>query len=226
MTKTQLLEALHGYAPPDGPSLAEIALQARVRRFEEQTKVQVDAGSYAQWLTQTNGQPPRIVAEQTVVQEAMVVPDPAERRLAHLLVELGDELGTLSLQYRHEGPGPGSAGGAEPAPVVGRNEKEEENAASVPTWQAAAPRADLYVPKNASPGDPDKEPYPRKFEEIIEFLKTGKEIPGIRKIPDTVVEDPTITPQGRLRAPPKPWEVGRVPGTDDAPTLGAGDGGV
>lgn len=136
-------------------------------------------------------------------------------------MELGDELGALSLQYRHEGP---AAGGAEREPEVGR--EEEEDAASVPTWQAAAPRADLYIQKNASPGDPDKEPYPRKFEEIIEFLKTGKEIPGIRKIPDTVVEDPAVTPQGRLRAPPKPWEVGRVPSTDNAPTLGADKGGV
>ncbi|EMR72654.1 hypothetical protein UCREL1_288 [Eutypa lata UCREL1] len=135
----------------------------------------------------------------TVVQEAMILPDPEERRLAHLLVELGDELGNLSLQYRHEGPGSELVGG--------------ENV-SAPSWQTAAPRADLYIQKNTSPTDPDKEPYPKKFEEIIEFLKTGKEIPGIRKIPDTVVEDPNITTQGHLKAPPKPWEIGRVASTD------------
>ncbi len=99
-------------------------------------------------------------------------------------MELGDELGTLSLRYR-----------------------------PVPSWQAAAPKADLYVKKDSSPADPEKEPYPEKFEEIIAFLKTGKEIPGIRKIPDTVVEDAAVTTQGRLTAPPKPWEVARAPPT-------------
>ena len=97
----------------------------------------------------------------------------------------------------------------------------------MPSWQAAAPKAELYVPKDASaqPSDPDKEPYPKKFEEIVEFIKTGKEIPGIRKIPDTVIDDPAITPQGRLTAPPKPWEVGRAPAGSDAPALQqVGDG--
>ena len=97
----------------------------------------------------------------------------------------------------------------------------------MPSWQAAAPKADLYIQKDASsrPSDPDKEPYPKKFEEIVEFIRTGKEIPGIRKIPDTVIDDPTITPQGRLKAPPKPWEVGRTPAAGDSvPAPQSGDG--
>jgi hypothetical protein len=64
----------------------------------------------------------------------------------------------------------------------------------VPSWQRAAPKAALYVNKGdaaaASAAGFDKEPYPKKFEEIIAFLQTGKEIPGIVKIPDTVIDDP------------------------------------
>ncbi|RYP89385.1 hypothetical protein DL770_004447 [Monosporascus sp. CRB-9-2] len=205
---TQLLAALHSRGPDDGLSLSETALQARIRRFEEQTKVRVDADSYRQWQIQTNALSPRLVPEETVIEEAMAVPNPEERRLAHLLVELGDALGTLSLQYQHGDPG------SQPVGEV----------ASLPSWQTAAPKADLYIQKETSRTDPEKEPYPKKFEEIIEFLQTGKEIPGIRKIPDTVIEDPTISAQGRLKAPPKPWEIGRVPDVD-VPAPVAGEGG-
>lgn len=66
---------------------------------------------------------------------------------------------------------------------------------SVPSWQRSAPKAALYVDKDtaSAAGAPDKEPYPKKFEEIIAFLQTGKEIPGIVKIPDTVIDDPVST---------------------------------
>ena len=62
---------------------------------------------------------------------------------------------------------------------------------AAPLWQLAAPKADLYISKeDAATGEAGKEPYPKKFEEIIEFLQSGKEIPGIQKIPDTVISDP------------------------------------
>lgn len=62
---------------------------------------------------------------------------------------------------------------------------------TAPLWQLAAPKADLYVKKDdLASADGGKEPYPKKFEEIIEFLQSGKEIPGIQKIPDTVINDP------------------------------------
>lgn len=121
-------------------------------------------------------------------------PNPEDRKLARLLVELGDPLGQLALQQ------------TAPEPVD----------ASVPSWQSAAPTAELYIKKDPASTDPDKEPYPKKFEEIVEFLQTGKEIPGIRKIPDTVIEDPSISTHGRLAAPPKPWEIGRTPSTHNA----------
>ncbi|KAI1770510.1 hypothetical protein F4818DRAFT_257903 [Hypoxylon cercidicola] len=176
-------------------SLSDVALQTRIRRFEHQTQIKVDGDAYKQWLVQTNHSAPRIVSEQAVALEAITVPNPDDRILAHLLVELGDPLGQLALQQTTPEPD-----------------------ASVPSWQSAAPTAELYIKKDPASTDPDKEPYPKKFEEIVEFLQTGKEIPGIRKIPDTVIEDPSISTRGRLAAPPKPWELGRTPSTHAEPS--------
>ncbi|KAI1135332.1 hypothetical protein F5Y05DRAFT_416319 [Hypoxylon sp. FL0543] len=182
----QLSNALRG-AQSSGLSLSEAALRARIQRFEQQTQISIDSDAYKQWLSQTNSQPPRIVSEQTIAAEVMAVPNSEDRKLAHLLVELGDPLGELALQQMT------------PEPVN----------ASIPSWQSAAPTAELFVTKGPTSTDPDKEPYPEKFDEIVEFLRSGKSIPGIKQIPDTVIEDPAITPQGRLEAPPKPWEIGR-----------------
>lgn len=79
---------------------------------------------------------------------------------------------------------------------------------SVPSWQREAPKAQLFVPRNAEPssGDKDALPYPKKFEEIVKFLRTGQKIPGIREIPDTVIDDPSISTRGTMQAPLKPWE--------------------
>ncbi|KAK8086595.1 hypothetical protein PG994_001569 [Apiospora phragmitis] len=78
---------------------------------------------------------------------------------------------------------------------------------TAPLWQLAAPKADLYVKRDdLDSGSGGKEPYPKKFEEIIEFLQSGKEIPGIQKIPDTVISDPSITTTTGRPVPLKPWE--------------------
>ncbi|KAI0381684.1 hypothetical protein F5Y04DRAFT_280764 [Hypomontagnella monticulosa] len=188
----------------DGSSLSTAALQARIQRFEQQTKIKIDSDAYKQWLSQNSRQQPRIISEQIVAIEAMTTPNPEDRKLAHLLVELGDPLGQLALQQTTSAP----------------------PTAPVPSWQAAAPTAELFIQKGPSSStDPDKEPYPKKFEEIVEFLQTGKPIPGIRQIPDTVIEDPSITTHGRLAAPPKPWEVGRA-ATTDYPGPSTAEGGT
>ncbi|CAJ2511177.1 Uu.00g068020.m01.CDS01 [Anthostomella pinea] len=189
---TQLATALENITP-NGSNLSDVALEVRIFWFEQKTKITIDGEQYKQWLGQNSQQPLNIVAEQAIVAEAMAVP-PADRKLAHLLVELGNPLGQLALQQNIPNTAASPPSTSPPDP-------------SVPSWQSAAPKSDLYVQKDSTnPSDPGKEPYPKKFEEIIEFLQTGKEIPGIRKIPDTVVEDPSISTQGRLAAPLKPWE--------------------
>ncbi|KAJ9079221.1 hypothetical protein DSO57_1037694 [Entomophthora muscae] len=42
------------------------------------------------------------------------------------------------------------------------------------------------------------------FQELVEFIKEGKEIPGIRIIPNKLNIDPPSKP--KLTPRPKPWE--------------------
>ncbi|ODQ53225.1 hypothetical protein SAICODRAFT_7382 [Saitoella complicata NRRL Y-17804] len=47
-------------------------------------------------------------------------------------------------------------------------------------------------------------PYPSKFAEIAELIRSGKEIPGIKQIPDRLTEEqPSESNQGARK---KPWE--------------------
>ncbi|KAG5917729.1 hypothetical protein E4U61_002465 [Claviceps capensis] len=76
-------------------------------------------------------------------------------------------------------------------------------------WQQAAPKADLYVDRRAGAeaaagaGEPS---YPVGFAEMLQLLSEGKEIPGIRQIPNTVARDASVKPVGARPAPRKPWE--------------------
>lgn len=76
-------------------------------------------------------------------------------------------------------------------------------------WQQAAPKADLYVDRNAAAaqGEPDDQPnYPMGFAEMLKLIQEGKPVPGIRQIPNTVIRDPSVKPVGARAAPKKPWE--------------------
>ncbi|CCF37956.1 hypothetical protein CH063_01804 [Colletotrichum higginsianum] len=81
-----------------------------------------------------------------------------------------------------------------------------------PSWQSAAPKADLYVERNPAsqadgPGQGGDEPaYPIGFAQMLEMIQKGIPIPGIRQIPDTVVRDASVKPFGKRAAPRKPWE--------------------
>ncbi|KAG5958745.1 hypothetical protein E4U58_005266 [Claviceps cyperi] len=74
-------------------------------------------------------------------------------------------------------------------------------------WQQAAPKADLYVDRRAGVEAAAGEPsYPVGFAEMLQLLSEGKEIPGIRQIPNTVARDSSVKPTGARAAPRKPWE--------------------
>lgn len=82
------------------------------------------------------------------------------------------------IQQRMNGAAPG------PAPSSGQN---------IPAWQLNAPKVDLS--KKADDGanhsnTGDGAPYPENFQALIEAVTTGKPIPGIKEIPDTVVRPP------------------------------------
>ncbi|KAL2017798.1 hypothetical protein VTK56DRAFT_1661 [Thermocarpiscus australiensis] len=93
---------------------------------------------------------------------------------------------------------------------------------AIPAWQLNAPKVDLS--KKADDGadrvlNGDGPPYPADFEALIAAVKTGKPIPGIKEIPNIVVRPPGVTPFGKMKAPPKPWEKHRPPDSLDQPSI-------
>ncbi|KAM3537804.1 hypothetical protein ARSEF1564_009272 [Beauveria bassiana] len=85
-------------------------------------------------------------------------------------------------------------------------------------WQKAAPKAELYVDRAAAAAAAagDQPAYPMAFAEMIKLLQEGKEVPGIRQIPNTVIRDPTVKPIGARTAPRKPWEKNDATPSDDS----------
>lgn len=87
----------------------------------------------------------------------------------------------------------------------------------IPSWQRSAPRNALKIDKAAaaaqagagygSGAGAGEAPYSDKFAKVVEAIQTGKELEGIKQIPDTVIRQAGITPMGKLKAPRKPWET-------------------
>ncbi|KAK3997173.1 hypothetical protein QBC44DRAFT_338963 [Cladorrhinum sp. PSN332] len=77
----------------------------------------------------------------------------------------------------------------------------------IPAWQLQAPKLDLSKKADDHEARPTEGvPYPDRFQAIIDAVTTGKQIEGIREIPNTVVRQEGITPVGVRIAPQKPWE--------------------
>ncbi|KAK7533919.1 uncharacterized protein J3D65DRAFT_631794 [Phyllosticta citribraziliensis] len=69
--------------------------------------------------------------------------------------------------------------------------------------QTQASSSSASAPAASSSG-PDDAPYPTSFAHIVELITTGQPIPGIKEIPDTVLEGQGTTPAAAKRR--KPWE--------------------
>lgn len=67
-----------------------------------------------------------------------------------------------------------------------------------------APAAQVPEPQQTGTGAMGDAPKPASFAEICELIAEGKPIPGIKDIPDTVLEGQSTTSQAPKRT--KPWE--------------------
>lgn len=63
------------------------------------------------------------------------------------------------------------------------------------------------VAPSSGPAEPPA-PYPLSFNHIVELITTGQPIPGIKEIPNTVLEGQASQPAQAKRK--KPWEKPRV----------------
>ncbi|KAK0706550.1 hypothetical protein B0T26DRAFT_727057 [Lasiosphaeria miniovina] len=81
---------------------------------------------------------------------------------------------------------------------------------NLPAWQTQAfQKVDLgkKADDGVSGSRPDGgAPYPAHFQAIIEAVTTGKPVPGVREIPNTVVRQEGVYPVGKMKPPLKPWE--------------------
>ncbi|CAK7217128.1 hypothetical protein SBRCBS47491_003064 [Sporothrix bragantina] len=99
------------------------------------------------------------------------------------------------------------------SPAPGAN-NTSNSGVDVPSWQRSAPRNELKVDRSLARGGSAgvggagaaEAPYSDKFAKVVEAIQSGKELEGIKQIPDTVVRQAGITPMGKLKAPRKPWE--------------------
>ncbi|ETS78667.1 hypothetical protein PFICI_08520 [Pestalotiopsis fici W106-1] len=161
---------------PSNSTPVQTALQCRISRFEEKVGIRIDVAKYESYRAQPGRPDVDVVPQVILEQEALYEPDASKRLYAAI--------------------------------VNGSQSPQDSGDQDLPSWQRAAPKAALYVNKDEA-GTADgsgKEPYPKKFEEILAFLQTGEEMPGIVKIPDTVIEDASISTTSGRAAPLKPWE--------------------
>ncbi|KJZ80362.1 hypothetical protein HIM_00212 [Hirsutella minnesotensis 3608] len=109
--------------------------------------------------------------------------------------------------------------GHQPPQLVASDAQRDPSSNPVLPWQQAAPKAELFVHRSATPAPQDGttgEPnYPMAFAEMLKLLQEGKPVPGIRQIPNTVVRDPSVKPVGARTAPRKPWEKDAAPVASD-----------
>ncbi|EFQ30025.1 uncharacterized protein GLRG_05169 [Colletotrichum graminicola M1.001] len=188
------LNAILGDPNTENPrgSPSDLAIHARIFYYAQRIGVAIDFARYQDWIARHPAHtPPDILPEEYKAR------DTRDAASADDIPGLTSKLGDLST-----GKGKEKAADAD---VVAASE-------STPSWQAAAPKADLYVerkpPSQAdapSPGG-DEPAYPIGFAQMLEMIQKGIPIPGIRQIPDTVVRDASVKPFGKRAVPKKPWE--------------------
>lgn len=59
-------------------------------------------------------------------------------------------------------------------------------------------------PEESRASTQDEQPYSSNYQNVVELILAGKEVPGIKQIPDTVLLDQKSTAQVQQRK--KPWE--------------------
>lgn len=53
----------------------------------------------------------------------------------------------------------------------------------------------------------EQAPYSNNYQHVVDLIVSGKPVPGIMQIPDTVLTEQSSTPEAPVRA--KPWEVAK-----------------
>ncbi len=148
-----------------------VATWARTVFYKRQKGVQIDLVSYATFLAENPYYP-------SIDERLVETLYSAKARLLETNAALPADFSRLLASAVAEGP---LVTTAEPIPI----------------WQQQAPLQELqadHIPPAAGDGEDDKAPYPDKFAKLVEAIQSGKDVEGIRQIPDTVVHLPVCSP--------------------------------
>ncbi|KAJ3950560.1 uncharacterized protein N0V96_001710 [Colletotrichum fioriniae] len=196
----------------------DLAIHARIFYYAQRIGVTIDFAKYKDWLAKhPDHTPPDVLPEEyktnntsstkgasSSSSSSTTTTAPAASSAAEPST---DDVPTLTSKL--DNLNTSEATPANPATTDSSTTPADE---ATPSWQAAAPKADLYVerkaqPQEGAPGQGGDEPaYPMGFAQMLEMIQKGIPIPGIRQIPDTVVRDASVKPFGKRAVPKKPWE--------------------
>ncbi|KAK1639811.1 hypothetical protein BDP81DRAFT_184064 [Colletotrichum phormii] len=182
----------------------DLAIHARKFYYAQRIGVTIDFAKYKEWLAKhPDHTPPDVLPEEyktaSTASTATAASGAAEPST--------DDVPTLTSKLDNLNTNEETS--TDPATDPSTKPADE----ATPSWQAAAPKADLYVerkaqpPQEGAPGQGGYEPaYPMGFAQMLEMIQKGILIPGIRQIPNTVVRDASVKPFGKRAVPKKPWE--------------------
>ena len=103
-------------------------------------------------------------------------------------------------------------------PVLSGTSNQDRACRSVTQVEETAPSIfDSIVPASTSTEPPA--PYPVSFSEIVELITTGQPIPGIKEVPDTLLEGQASRPTTAKRK--KPWEKDGTENVDSGNGMGS-----
>ncbi|KAK1459417.1 hypothetical protein CMEL01_02416 [Colletotrichum melonis] len=188
----------------------DLAIHARIFYYAQRIGVTIDFAKYKDWLAKhPDHTPPDVLPEEYKTSSATSTQGASSSTapVASGATEPStDDVPTLTSKLDTLNTNETTL--ADPTPDSSATPADE----ATPSWQAAAPKADLYVerkaqPQEGAPGQGGDEPaYPMGFAQMLEMIQKGIRIPGIRQIPDTVVRDASVKPFGKRAVPKKPWE--------------------
>ncbi|KAF4775805.1 hypothetical protein HER10_EVM0000903 [Colletotrichum scovillei] len=191
----------------------DLAIHARIFYYAQRIGVTIDFAKYKDWLAKhPDHTPPDVLPEEyktssTASTQGAAASSSTAPVASEAAESSTDDVPTLTSKLDNLNTN-------EITPAVPASTDSSKNPAdeATPSWQAAAPKADLYVerkaqPQEGAPGQGGDEPaYPMGFAQMLEMIQKGIPIPGIRQIPDTVVRDASVKPFGKRAVPKKPWE--------------------
>lgn len=144
--------------------LLDTILQTRIWWYQFRTGISVSLNNYLSYSSSSNPNPPS--PDQEILKKTEWIYQQLQARLSS----------SSSSSSPANGPKP---------------ETQQEDNPEIPAWQLQAPKLDLSKKADDNESRTSSSeagvPYPDKFQAIVEALTTGKQIEGIKEIPNTVV---------------------------------------